>query len=347
MRGIGKIYKRGNVWWVYFHHHGKAYRESSHSDSEFAASALLKKRLGEIGRGKLIGPQEGHLTFEHLADALLIDYKINNRRSFKSIELSIRHLGATFAFSRAVDITSDCVKRYVLMRQEEGARNSSINRELAALRRMFSLAVKEGRLSTSPYISMLDENNARQGFLHHANFLTLRNALPDYLKDPVMFLYLSGWRVGEMRSLQWRDIDLPGRVIRLRAENSKNKTGRTLPLSGELLGLIQRAHEKRRLDCVHVFHDDGRPIGDFRKAWAKACKAAGVAGLLVHDLRRTAVRNMVKAGIPERVAMALSGHKTRSIFDRYHVVSESDLMEATERLQSHLGTLSSPSASGK
>jgi len=166
--------------------------------------------------------------------------------------------------------------------------------------------------------------------------LILRENLTTYLKDPVTFLYLSGWRVSEMRALEWRDVDLSGRVVRLRPEISKNKDGRLLPLKGELLQVIERAKEGRRPDCFYVFHLDGQPVGDFRRAWKTACKAAGLNGIIVHDLRRTAVRNMVRAGIPERVAMSLSGHKTRSIFDRYNIVSEADLAQATERLQTHL-----------
>ena len=139
-----------------------------------------------------------------------------------------------------------------------------------------------------------------------------------------------------MRALEWRDVDLSGRVVRLRPEISKNKDGRLLPLKGELLQVIERVKEGRRPDCHYVFHLDGQPVGDFRRAWKTACKAAGLNGIIVHDLRRTAVRNMVRAGIPERVAMSLSGHKTRSIFDRYNIVSEADLAQATERLKAHL-----------
>jgi integrase len=164
----------------------------------------------------------------------------------------------------------------------------------------------------------------------------MREALPKHLKDPVTFLYLSGWRVSEMRTLEWRDIDLAGREVRLRAEVSKNKDGRVLPLRGELLEIVERTREKRQPDCLFVFQDRGEPIGDFRKAWKTACKAAGISAIIVHDLRRTAVRNMVRAGIPERIAMELSGHKTRRIFDRYNIVSNEDLAAATERLQGHL-----------
>jgi integrase len=157
----------------------------------------------------------------------------------------------------------------------------------------------------------------------------------------VTFLYLSGWRVSEMRTLEWRDVDFADHQVRLRPEESKNKDGRVLPLRGELREIIERARQNRQLECPFVFHESGEPIGDFRKAWKTACKKAGLAGIIVHDLRRTAVRNMVRAGIPERVAMELSGHKTRRVFDRYNIVNDADRARASELLQNHLGSQSS------
>ncbi len=121
-------------------------------------------------------------------------------------------------------------------------------------------------------------------------------------------------------------------VVRLRPELSKNRDGRVLPLRSELLDVIQRAGDRRRPDCPRVFHVDGQPIGDFPKPWKKARAASGLTGLIVHDLRRTAVRNMVRAGIPERVAMTMTGHKTRGVFERYNIVSESDLADAARKL---------------
>src|SRR5262249_38790188 len=140
----------------------------------------------------------------------------------------------------------------------------------SALKRMFKLAVESGRLRVAPHVPILEETNARQGFVDHSVFLTVREHLPTYLKDPTTFLYLSGWRLGEMRELEWRDVDLAGKVVRLRPEISKNKDGRLLPLSGELLEIITRAQAQRRLDCSYVFHLDGAQVADFKRSWATA-----------------------------------------------------------------------------
>lgn len=214
--------------------------------------------------------------------------------------------------------------------------NASINRELAALKRMFSLAVQAGKLSWKPYIPTLQENNARQGFLDDGDFKLVREGLPEYLRDPVTFLYRSGWRVSEMRAVEWRDVDLPGRLIRLRPELSKNKDGRPLPLEGELLEVIQRAFRGRRLDCEYVFQRKGRKLGDFKKAWRTACLVSGHSSLLVHDFRRTTVRNLTRAGVPEKIAMTMTGHKTRNVYDRYNIVDEKDLAQAAGQLNSYL-----------
>jgi integrase len=122
-------------------------------------------------------------------------------------------------------------------------------------------------------------------------------------------------------------------VIRLPIELSKNKKGLTIPLSGRLLSLVQEAWNNRSLECP--YHYKGEPIGDFRKAF-DAATAAGITELLPHDLRRSAIRNLVRAGVKETVAMRLSGHRTRSVFDRYNIVSEDDLIDASKKLEAFL-----------
>jgi integrase len=135
-------------------------------------------------------------------------------------------------------------------------------------------------------------------------------------------------------------------AIRLRREAAKTGRGRTVMLEGDLAELIDRRWEARLFEkdgAVRVvglmFHREGEPVGDFRKAWATACEAAAVPDKLFHDLRRTAARNMVRAGVPERVAMAVTGHVTRSMFDRYNIVSEDDLRMAAQKTTLYVDTL--------
>jgi len=235
------------IWWIAYYHNGEELRESSHSSEEKEAIKLLKRRVQDLGRG-IVGTKEERVTFEKLVEDLKNDYKVNGKRSLDNVELSIRHLSGFFVGDKARHITTDRVRQYIAKRQGEGAANASINRELSALKRAFSLAIQAGKLFHRPYIPMLEENKARQGFLDHGGFLALRNELSDYLKDPVSFLYLSGWRSGEMKSLEWRDVGAD--AIRLRAEKSKNKKPRVLPLRKELAEIIERARETRRPDCV-------------------------------------------------------------------------------------------------
>ena len=344
MAGLGRIYQRNSVWWIGYYFRGKEQRETTHSKNHDDAVRLLKKRLGQMGRGRLTVNEE-RITFVDMADAFTKDYETKKRKpkSLRSARMAVKHLKTKFKLHRAVDIDTTQITDYVSERQAAGAANATINRELSALKRMFSIQIKANKLVSKPYIEMLEENNARQGFLDHGDFLKLRDKLPDYLKDPVMFLYKSGWRVSEMRSLEWRDVFMSDRVVRLRPEVAKNKKGRELPLRGELWEIFKRAEGNRRLDCVYVFHLDGAPIGDFRKSWRNARSEAKLGHVLVHDLRRTCVRNLVKSGVHEKVAMGISGHKTRSVFDRYNIVNTEDLAEALDKSEARLATIGTDS----
>jgi integrase len=205
------------------------------------------------------------------------------------------------------------------------------------LKRAFSLARIAGDIVYQSHIQLLDESdNVRQGFVNPAEFVKLHDNLPGYLKPIIEFLYLTGMRSGAAKKLEHKHVDLEAQVIRLPIELSKNKKGLTIPLSGRLLVLVESAWNNRSLDCPYLFNHNGEPIGDFRKAFDAACAAAGPQGILPHDLRRSAVRNFIRAGVKESVAMRLSGHRTRSVFDRYNIVSEDDLVEANEKLQAFL-----------
>jgi len=347
-RGVGRVFKRkmriasgetveDPVWWIAFYHRGKERRESSHFESEERARRLLKKRLRDIGTRRFV-PNEDRLTFDDLVKDLVNDYQVRNQRSLSTALNHVRHLKDFFGMDRALDITSDRVKEYQAQRRREGASDATINREVACIGRMLSLAVDSDppKLSHKPKFPMLEGEKVREGFLTHGSFLLLLANLPDHLKPLVEFLYYSGWRKGAARNLEWKDVDLEGKTARLKIASSKNKEPWIVPLAGRLWDITQERLNERRLNCPFVFHRDGRKIGDFKKSWKTACKNSGLEETLVHDLRRCTARNLSRANVPEQLAMKITGHKTNSMYRRYRIVDEDELRVAQEKLQAHL-----------
>ena len=225
------------------------------------------------------------------------------------------------------NISTPSIDRYIEKRLEQGAANGTVNRELAGLRRMLNMGANQTppKVNRVPYINMLKENNARKGFLEHGEFLALRNHLPDHLKGFVTFGYKGGWRFREIASLTWKQVDREQGIVRLEVGETKNCDGRTVYLDDELRDVFKQQWNLRKRSKVltsYVFPNyrgRGR-ITDIRKAWSTACRNAGIgygykidkhyvkkwkeklpAGPIFHDFRRSAVRNMVRAGIPERV----------------------------------------------
>ena len=339
---MGTVYRRGRIWWIKYYRNGKPFRESSKSESVSDAKRLLRQREGEIGTGNLLGSTTERVRFEELAKDFLNDYRANNRKSLVWAKRRIeQHLTPFFGGLRVVDMTTDRVRAYTAKRQQQRASNGSINRELAALKRMLNLAaaMTPPKVIRVPYIPMLKESNVRKGFFEHGEYQALRRELPEYLTPVLTFGYYTGAREGEILGLKWDQVDLKARTVHLEPGSTKNDQPRTIPLTGELLEVLKMQKAIRDLkfpQCEYVFSRAGKQIGSFHVAWKSACKRAGVTGKLFHDLRRTAVRNMVRAGVPERVAMAISGHKTRSVFDRYNIVAERDLHEAARRLEIYL-----------
>jgi len=352
-RGRGRVYqptykdkktgqrRRVATWWIQYSFRGRVYRESSESTTRAKAVELLNKRLGEIQTGRPIGPDVKKTTFEDLAQMVLDDYRVNSRKSFYRAARAVTRLREAFGLSHALDITTDRVTAFIRDRQEAGVQPATIRYELAILKRGFNLAVRAGKLYQRPHIPSIEVRNVRTIFFQEPEFRAVLHHLNKDLQPVVEFLYLSGWRIGEVLPLQWRQVDFKAKTVRLEPGTTKNDEGRVFPFTTypPLGALLERQWERtlameRATDRIipWVFHRDGKPIRDFRGGWNKACRAAGVPGRWRHDFRRTAVRNLERAGVPRSVAMKLTGHKTESIYRRYAIVSETDLSEGVAKL---------------
>lgn len=342
MRGDGCVFQKPGTknWWIAYSFRGHPYQESSRSTDQRDAKKLLRKRLKQVGRPNFVDPaREEKWTLTDMKEKIRLDYERKQNRSFDGVEFAFKHLEAedAFKFHRVIDITAKKIQEYADKRVKVGAARASVNRELAYLRHGFKLMAEAEMISTVPVIKLMVEDNARKGFIAVAEFNALLEKIEDTdVRDIVEFLYNSGWRSGEARALDWPWVDLSANMIRLPAENSKSKKARALPITGALMDVIERRLKLKRLDCLRVFHRNGKPIRSFRKAFKAAAKEIGYPDLLPHDMRRSAVRNFRRSGLSEHEGMKLSGHQTDSVYRRYDIISDEDLTQAMNKVQDHL-----------
>jgi integrase len=340
MRGLGTIFKQKNsryLWMQYFVD-GKRRRESTGRELLKDAKNVLRAKLLELQEQDAIAA--GHTapaTVGGLYSLILDDYEMNGRKSVKHLRgMWAKHLAPYFAGIPTAKLTSDQVVEYVRRRQAAGAANGSINRELAALKRMYRIALKAGRLKLVPHIGLLQERNIRKGFLRDADYDALARETASrgpWLRALFELAYTFGWRKTELTRMRVRQVDAAERTIELNPGETKNDEGRVVTMTRSTWALIEPCIRGKSADELVFTRENGKPAGNFRRSWASACRAAGTPGLLFHDLRRSGVRNMRRAGISEKVAMRISGHKTRSVFERYNIVDPADLQEATLKLE--------------
>lgn len=282
------------------------------------------------------------LTVNTLLDGLVDDYRINGRKSVETLGHHLKPLREAFGPNGPKSVNYSRLMAYVKQRQAEGRSPATINREMAALRRAYRLALTHELISTVPKFPMLAERNIRQGVFTAEEIDRLCDYLPKHLQGVVRFGYLTGRRRGEILGLTWGDVDFQSGVITIRASTTKTGQPSRLPMAGSLhtlmAGLYPWSSEVPGNPEAPVFQYHGRSLATFNTAWRRATKKAGLEGRLFHDLRRSVATDLVEAGIPEQVAMAITGHKTRSIFQRYNIVKQETVKTALESLVDYRGT---------
>lgn len=346
--------KKTETLYLKFYVGGKPVVESGGTTKLSEAKKALRRRLNEVAGGRYTPADVEKTTFGDIKAMGLDDYRANGRKSLDRFEDAVAHLNGFFLDSMRVRaITPDRIIAYTAARRDDDAANATINRELSALKRMLRLGERAGKVVSRPYIGMLEENNRRKGFMEDDQFEAIRSHLPEHLKAPMEVAFITGWRLkSEIVTRQKSHLDIKAGWLRLEPGETKNGEGRMFPLVPRLRAVVAaqmertREHEQKTGTIVPwLFHRAGRPIKSFRRAWLTACLKAGLAQVvsekprkikplrIPHDFRRTAVRNLERAGIPRSAAMAMVGHKTESVYRRYAIAEEGMLNEAGAKLQ--------------
>ena len=343
----GAIYRRKGTqnWAIKFYVDGQVRRETAGTPDRDQALSYLRRRVEEAARGTFID-RSARITFGGMRELLFENYRFKGNRTDPSRH--VNNLAEHFGRMRGDEITEERIRAYSTKRLvTDRAKPATLRRELAVLKRMLRLA--SPRLPRVPLVDMPRVDNARQGFFEEEDLQAILPHLPGHARNLVEFLYLTGWRSGEASRLQWADVDWKRQTVLLR--DSKNREPRIFPFKyhQRLESVLRQQREEvsrweRENACVcpSVFHYRGRPLRKLRRSWRNACTAAGMPGRLLHDFRRTAVRNLIRAGVQQAIAMKITGHKTDSIFRRYLIVDEELLAQATGAVADLLGRPSTP-----
>jgi integrase len=329
----GEKRQAGVFWW-------KApggQRYSTGERDEAAAQAWALERVSEARRGEPARVAAA-ARYDDLERLLLEDWQAKGRKGVTQATARLRHLRKSFAGWNAAAITTDRVTAHALRRRAEGAAPATINLEIAILHRAFVLARRAGRVRDVPIMDRLKGVQHRTGVVERGDFEAICSNLPPRYVPVVRFLYLTGWREREALSLAWQHVDFADGEIHLAAENSKTGEPRSFAFASSpaLVTLLDTQRTSRRVLSPYVFPGRaGRPLDrtGLQKRWREASIKAGVPAALIHDLRRTAARDLRRAGVAPYVAMAQLGHRDTRTHQAYSVVLRQDQADAITRLE--------------
>ena len=358
-RGAGSIFQQENyktkkkveTWTIQYYRDDPAtgkrvqVKEYTGVTEKSVAQRMLNERLAQVSKGEQFETRRARaFTVANLYESLKAHTETHSRgvRAVEALGWRWKHLEPVFGNTLAANLTTDAITAYKHKRQGELAKNATINRELACLRRALNLGKQSTppKVRTVPYIEMLKEDKPRQGFVEDAQYDRLvAEAKELWLRTFLELGYSYGWRRAELLNLRVRQVDLRSRTIGLDVGSTKNGEGREVAMTARVEELLKQAVDsKKPTDCVLTRQGCkpelmGKPISDFRVAWASLTARAGVPGLMVHSLRRSAAKALRRAGVPESVIMQTGGWKTASMFRRYAIVSSADQRDAVKLLE--------------
>ena len=330
---------------------GEYVRESCGSPKRTDAQNFLKKRLEAVSAGNFLGPRVEKITVDELYKDLVQDYRIKGQAVEWAERLWNIHLKDSFGGMRAARLGTVQISGYVEKRLGEKAAKSTINRELALLRRAFTIAFdaepqKVSRVPKLHKFIVSEKRNERRGFCEQEQYRKLVDAAGGqlWLRGLLALAYTYGFRkselIGRLEKGQWKkqpmrcsQVDLLNNPVTLYSGETKNKDGRTVVLTEECRQLVTELRKGKQPEDFLFTREDGAPVRDLRGSWDAIAEKAGLPGLLLHDFRRSAVRNMIRRGVPQKTARTISGHKTDSVFSRYNIVSYADIADAAKKIE--------------
>ena len=377
-RGSGALYQRhkpgcqrkrcGCAFWISYRGlDNRRYSETTGTSKKTEAEAALRAKVGDLDKGVAITPEVGKLTVGEAVNAVLADYRNTGKKSIDEAERRLERVARFFGtVTRMAGITPTHLQQFIAWRHKIGVVATSgprkgqrtrdisgadINRDLRLIGRAFNLAIEQELLLRCPKIPQLAESKPRSGFFEADQLSSVLRQLPVHLRPVVEFAALTGWRKVEVTNLEWRNVT----ADEVRLDDSKNGSPRAFPITADIERILDaRKAERDKVQATgkivpQVFFralKNGKvlPVGDYKKAWRSARARAGQHGRHVHDLRRTAVRGLSRHGVPDKLAMELTGHKTRSVYDRYNITSAAD-RNVVKRLLDSAANL--PTASSK
>jgi integrase len=360
----GRRVEASPFWYLVWRVGGRQYKRSSGTAIKQEALAQLRDEIEKARHGFQPTEDPSKLTYDYLRGLFMDHYAEQNHKSLltnaatgEKYVCGVNHLDDFFGGRKVNTITVDAIDAFKRKLRNAGLANGTINRSLMKLHLMFKLAVDRKKLQVIPQMKLLPEGKPRQGFLEVADYDALYKELPDYVQPLFQVGYCTGMRLAEIRELRWFQVNIAESKITLEAENTKTSAPRVIPMFDglpELFAKLRAAHPDAARDS-HVFIGKLKmPIKNIARAWRGACIRAGVKvkidgvevvshfdadgvyhGLLFHDLRRTAVRTFIRAGVPRSIAMRYSGHASETIFERYNITDEGDLQDGAAQVNEY------------